>query len=168
MAGGFINNFMPTHKTTDYVRLAVEGDINGFHDVDVAAATAVNGELAGKISAIGANGVCLAKKGQGAVGLFREDLNDMVNASGKASFYFRGGEYYVSAARTSDPTLTGVAIGDALTTDDNGMLKKLTDPATEAKVATVTAIGEYKNGNMYEWAGTTANGGVFLGFILHM
>ena len=167
MAGGF-KQFGPTYKTTDFVRLAIEGDINGFHAVDVAAAQAVNGELAGKIAAITANGVGLANKGQGAVGLFREDLNDMVNASLKASFYFRGGEYYVAAARLSDPTLAGVAVGDALTTDAKGRLVKLTDPATEAKVGTVTFLGEYRNGNMFEWAGTAANGGLFLGFILHM
>ena len=167
MAGGY-KQFGPTYKTTDWVRLAIEGDINGFHDVDVNAANAVNGELAGKIAAITATGVGLAAKGQGACGLFREDLNDMVNASLKASFYFRGGEYYVASTRCSDPTLAGINIGDALTTDSAGQLKKLTDPTSEAAIATVTAIGEYRNGNMYEWAGTTANGGIFLGFILHM
>jgi secreted PhoX family phosphatase len=166
MAGGY-KQFGPTYNTTPFVRLGIEGDINGLHAVDATAASAVNGELAGKIAAITASGVGLANKGKGAVGLFREDLNDMVNASLKASFYFRGGEYYVAEARLG-ATIDTFAIGDELTTDAAGRLVKLTDAASEKAVGTVVYVGEFRNGNMYEWAGTAANGGKFLGFVLHM
>lgn len=100
-AGGF-KNFGPTYPTTDYVRLGYEGSLNGVHNISptfVAAAASANGEanaeLAGSFAAMAKDGVTTADDGgANAVGLFREDLHDMVNASGKATFYFRGGEYY--------------------------------------------------------------------------
>lgn len=166
MAGGF-KNFGPTYNSTPYVRLGYEGTLNGNHEIDVAAAQAVNGELAGKIAAIGANGVTLAGEGgAGAVGLFREDLGDMINASEKASFYFRGGEYYVAESRLGDAIGT-FAKGDEVTTDANGQLVKF-DGATGKAVGVVTHTGPYKAGNMYEHAGVDANGGNFLGFILYI
>ena len=165
MSGGFFN-FGPTYNSTKYVRIAYEGTINGIHAVDVAAAQAANGELAGKFLAVGANGVKVAAAGgQNTVGLCREDLNDMVNASGKASFYFRGGEYYVAEARLGE-AVTGFAPGDAITSDANGKIVKAT--ASDKALGTVTHVGEFRNGNMYEWAGAAANGGLFLGFILHI
>ena len=166
MAGGF-KQFGPTYNSTQYLRLGYEGTIDGLHDVDVAAAQAVNGELCGKIAAMGANGVTLAgAAGAGAIGLFREDLNDMINASGKASFYIRGGEYFVAESRL------GVAIGAfapsmKLTSNAGGQLIPVAAP-TDKVVATVTYIGVWTNGNMYQWAGAAANGGLFLGFILHI
>lgn len=165
MSGGFFN-FGPTYNSTKYVRIAYEGTINGIHDIDTAAAQAVNGELAGKFVALGANGVkTAAAGGQTVVGLCREDLNDMINASGKASFYFRGGEYYVAEARLGE-AVTGFAPGDAITSDANGKIVKAT--ASDKALGTVTHVGEFRNGNMYEWAGAAANGGLFLGFILHI
>lgn len=166
MAGGY-KSFGPTYNSTPYVRLGYEGLLNGNHEIDVAAAQAVNGELAGKIAAIGANGIKLAGAGGvGAVGLFREDLNDMINASGKATFYFRGGEYYVAISRMG-AAIDQYTLGAELTTDANGkLIKKTVD--TEKAVGVVTHVGAYKAGNMYEWAGTDANGGDFVGFILYI
>lgn len=172
MVGGY-KKFGPTYNSTPYVRLGIEGDINGNHAVSstlVAAAPALNGEpamaLAGKFAAIGADGVTTAAAGgANAVGLFREDLQDMVNASYKASFYFRGGEYYIAEERLGAAANT-FAAGDALTTDAQGRLVKAT--ATDRVVATAVYVGEYRNGNMYEWAGQAANGGTYLGIILHM
>jgi len=167
MAGGF-KAYGPTYNSTPFVRLGYEGDINGLHLLDQTATAAANGELAGKIAAIGANGVCFANKGQGAVGLFREDLGDIINASFNASFYFRGGEYYVAEERLGAAAST-FAVGNTLTTDANGKLLVMpSDPTGYAAIGTVVSVGEFRNGNMYEWAGTTANGGNFVGFILHM
>jgi hypothetical protein len=186
MAGGF-KTFGPTYKTTDIVRLGYEGTINGTHDVsaklvqDAMKATASSGvagtvpvnneanvELAGKIAAIKADGVGLAgDKGVGAVGLFREDLHDLVNASFKADFYFRGGEYYIQESRVNNTD--AIAVGDALTTDADGKLRKIAAGETDAKVvATCTHFGPYKAGNMFDWANNTANGGNYVGVILHI
>ena len=173
MAGGF-KHFGPTYPTTDYVRLGYEGDINGLHEISsalVGSAPSANGEanleLAGKFAAMAADGVTLAgAHGAGAVGLFREDLHDMVNASMKASFYFRGGEYYVAESRLG-AAISTFAVGDGITSDANGKIVKA-DPATDKVLGTVTFKGEFRNGNMYQWAGAAANGGLFLGFILHM
>lgn len=174
MAGGF-KHFGPTYPTTDYVRLGYEGDINGLHEISASLAKnapSANGEanleLAGKFAAMTADGVGLAgAKGAGAVGLFREDLHDMVNASMKASFYFRGGEYYVAEARLGAAVNT-FAIGDPITSDKDGKIVKADITAGDKVLGTVTFKGEFRNGNMYQWAGAAANGGLFLGFILHM
>jgi hypothetical protein len=189
MAGGF-KQFGPTYKSTDIVRLGYEGYLNGQHGISaslVAAAIAAtpgtgvadaansmeavepNVALAGKIAAITADGVGLAgDKGAGAVGLFREDLHDMVNASLQASFYFRGGEYYVVSTRTA-VDVTVAKIGDKLTTNANGELRLLAAGETDATiVGVVTHIGGYKAGNMYEWAGDTVNGGTYIGFIMYI
>lgn len=189
MAGGF-KQFGPTYKSTDIVRLGYEGYLNGQHGISealVAAAIAKtpgtgvadaansmeavepNVELAGKIAAIKADGVGLAgDKGAGAVGLFREDLHDMVNASLQASFYFRGGEYYVVSTRTSVDLKTA-AIGDKLTTDADGKLRLVAAGETDATIVGVlTHIGGYKAGNMYEWAGDAVNGGTYIGFIMYI
>jgi hypothetical protein len=124
--------------------------------------------LAGRIAAIGNDGVTFAKAGKGAVGLLTEDLGDMVNASLRASFYFRGGEYYVSTARMGANVDTIVA-GDELTTDSDGKIIKLTDSANERAIGVaIGAPGEYRMGNMFEHAGTASNGGKFVGFILYM
>jgi hypothetical protein len=165
MAGGY-KMFGPTYNSTPYLRLGYEGTIDGLHDVDVVAAQAVNGELTGKIAAMGANGVTLAGAGgAGAVGLFREDLGDMINASAKASFYMRGGEYFVAESRLG-AAIGAFTPGMDLTSDAHG---KLVPAAVGDKVlATVTYTGVWTNGNMYQWAGAAANGGLFLGFILHI
>ena len=166
MAGGY-KMFGPTYNSTPFLRLGYEGTLNGLHDVDVAAAQAVNGELCGKIAAMGANGVTLAGlAGAGAIGLFREDLNDMINASAKATFYFRGGEYFVAESRLGEH-IAHFAPGEALTTDANGQIIRSTNVADKI-IGTATFIGVWTNGNMYQWAGVAANGGLFLGFILHI
>lgn len=175
MAGGF-KNFGPTYNSTGHVRLGYEGLLNGAHEIssDLITAHQANGnnvELAGKFAAITAKGVELST-GENAVGLFREDLNDMVNASEKATFYFRGGEYYVNAARTNHAALAFVE-GDKVFVDSNGKMTKT--GATGAGVGTVgtqavgvvTHVGEYRAGNMYD----NANKGVtdadtFIGFIM--
>jgi hypothetical protein len=166
-AGGF-KAFGPTYNSTPYVRIGYEGVLNGTHPVDVAAANAVNGELAGKIAAIGKDGVKLAGAGgAGAIGLIREDLGDMINASGKATFYFRGGEYYVAESRLGS-TIDKFVLGAEVTTDANGKLVPATGASGEKAVGVVVYTGAFTNGNMYEWAGAAANGGNFLGFILYM
>ena len=168
MAGGnFI--FKPTADSTEYVRAAYEGVINGLYDVNVEKAKEVKGELAGKFAAIAPDGtVTLAgEKGKGAVGLIREDLVDMVNASAKASFYMlgMGGEYHVSAKRLGADIST-FTIGGEITTNADGAIV----PAAEGDkvLGTVVSIAEFRMGNMKEWAGTEANGGLFLGFIMHV
>lgn len=189
MAGGF-KQFGPSYKTTDIVRLGYEGLLNGQHPISaslVAAAKASapltgvadaansmeavepNVALAGKIAAMTADGVGLAgDKGVGAVGLFREDLHDMVNASLNATFYFRGGEYYVSSVRTSVNILKAT-VGERLTTDANGQLRVVAVGETDAIiVGVITHIGPYLAGNMYQWAGDAVNGGTYIGFIMYI
>jgi len=165
-AGGhFI--FGPTYNSTNFVRATIEGSLNGFHEINVEAAQAVNGELAGKIAAIGADGkVCLAgADGAGAIGLLREDVKDMVNASNNATFYFRGGEYHIAESRLGD-TIDKFTLGGYVTTDANGALV----PTTEASKAVGIVIdnGTYPMGNMYRWAGEEMNGGKFLGILLKL
>lgn len=173
MAGGY-KNFGPTNNTTPYVRLGYEGILNGAHDVDPALATEA---LAGKFATIGAGGVTLAGAGGlKAVGLFREDLSDMVNASHKATFYFRGGEYYVAVGRTAftdsdgaveGTQISGLVVGDEITSDASGKIKKKTaTDGTEKALGVVTHIGAYPAGNMYANAGLVANGDTYIGFIL--
>ena len=172
MAGGY-KHFGPTYPTTDYIRLGYEGTINGQHEISatlVAAAQSANGEanaeLAGTFAAMAADGVTTAEAGgKNAIGLFREDLHDMVNASNNASFYFRGGEYFVQEARLG-AAITTFTVGDSITSDANGTIVKAADG--DRILGTVTHIGAYRAGNMYEWAGNAANGGNYLGFIMHI
>lgn len=166
MAGGQFQ-FGPTYNSTRYVRAMIEGDINGFYEVDVDAAQAAGGELAGKVAGITAAGkIALAgANGANSIGIFREDLGDMVNASGKASFYFRGGEYHIAEARLGTK-ITDFKLGDEVTSDANGALIPMTSGAKA--VGTVISIGDFPMGNMYKWAGEAMNGGKFLGIILHM
>ena len=172
-AGGF-KHFGPTYPTTDYVRLGYEGTLNGIHNISpelVAAAAAANGEanqeLAGSFAALSADGVTTAADGgKDAIGLFREDLHDMVNASGKATFYFRGGEYFIQEARLADGAYAALNVGDLVTAGTNGKIRKAED--ADRALGTVTYKGLYKNGNMYEWAGDAMNGGNYLGIILHI
>lgn len=172
-AGGF-KHFGPTYPTTDYVRLGYEGDLNGIHNISptlVAAAASANGEanaeLAGSFAALADDGVTTAADGgKNAVGLFREDLHDMVNASGKATFYFRGGEYYVQEARLAAGAYEALAVGDSITSDATGKIRKA--ESADRVLGTVTYKGLFKAGNMYEWAGDAANGGNYLGFIMHI
>ena len=109
---------------------------------------------------------CHANAGEKAVGLFVEDLGDMVNASGKASFYFRGGEYYISLDRMGEGA-SEIKAGDKLTTDENGKIIKTTGDTGVIGVAT-TAPSAFTMGNMYEHAGEAANGGKFVGVILYL
>jgi len=172
MAAGNFKLFGPTYRTTDAVRLGYEGELNGTHDISATlveqyqdSTNDAHFELAGKFAALGADGVELAAEGgANAVGLFREDLQDMVNASGKATFYFRGGEYYVQESRLGAEIST-FAVGDEITSDAEG---KIVKNDTGKALGTVTFIGTYTNGNMYQWAGDAANGGTYLGFILHI
>lgn len=167
MAGGY-KHFGPTYNTTGFVRLGYEGLINGTHNIDVAG-LAGEEELAGKFAAVGANGIKLAGLGgEGAVGLFREDLNDMVNASEKASFYFRGGEYYIAIARTGFANTTDIAVGDEITSDANGKMIKFDSMTHKRALGVVTHVGGYAAGNMFANAGTAANGGDFVGFIMYV
>lgn len=171
----YVKHFGPTYPTTDYLRLGYEGSINGQHEVSAAlveaSATAngeANAELCGRFAAISKDdgGVTTAAAGgKDAVGLFREDLHDMVNASGRASFYFRGGEYFVQETRLGAAIGT-FTIGDSITSDADGKIVKAED--SDRILGTVTHTGPYKAGNMYEWAGLEANGGNYLGFIMHI
>lgn len=163
MAGGY-KSFGPTYNSTPYVRLGYEGTLNGTHEIDVTAATAVNGKLAGKMAAVTGTGIGLAADGTTAVGLFREDLGDMTNASLKASFYFRGGEYYVAEERLG-AAIDNFTVGTPITCFAGEIV-----PGAGAKaIGVVTHIGEYKTGNMYEWAtGLNGDGRKYLGFILYI
>lgn len=165
-AGGYFN-FGPTFDSTMYVRAAIEGSINGFYDVNATVAEGVKGETAGRFAAIDENGtvVLAGAKGVGAIGLIREDLKDMINASGKASFYFIGGEYHVAESRLG-ATIDKFKAGMSITSDANGQIVPAVDG--DRVLGTVVAVGEYRQGNMKEWAGTAANGGMFLGFIMHV
>lgn len=165
MAGGF-KKFGPTYNSTPYIRLGYEGILNGIHAIDPAVGSP---DLAGKFAAIGANGVTLAGANN-AVGLFREDLADMQNASNLATFYFRGGEYFVYAGGNSANdaariNATGLSVGDEIEVGAGGVAQKFT---TGKKVGVVTHIGTYPNGNMFANAGAAANGGTFVGFILYL
>ena len=158
-AGGF-KHFGPTYPTTDYVRLGYEGELNGIHQISptlVAAAQSANGEanaeLAGSFAAMANDGVTTAAHGGAdAIGLFREDLHDMVNASGNATFYFRGGEYYVQETRLADGAYNALSIGDSITAGANGKIRKA--ESTDRVLGTVTHKGEFTNGNMYVWGAT--------------
>lgn len=167
MAGGF-KQFGPTYNSTPYVRLGYEGILNGTHKIDVTAAQNVNGELAGKFAMIDANGVAPANSPDRAVGLFREDLGDMINASERATFYFRGGEYYVNVKRTAYANGTlpaGLVVGAEITCDSEGRLKLKEN--NEKALGVVTHVGLYRAGNMYENAtkGVTDTD-TFIGFIM--
>lgn len=171
MAGG-MKVFGPTYNATKYVRLGIEGSINGNHVISStlvgeAQDDATKTKLAGKVAGIKADGIGLAgEKGAGAVGLFVEDMGDMMNASEKASFYFRGGEYYISVDRMGEGAAS-LVVGDLLTTDTNGCLVKSND-GTGVVATVISAAAEYRMGNMYEHAGIEANGGKFVGIILHI
>lgn len=175
MAGGY-KKFGPTYNSTPHVRLGYEGLLNGTHEISAALVAAsnadgtdVNGELAGKFASITADGVGLATAGGlDAVGLFREDLGDMVNASHKATFYFRGGEYYVNIHRTGLSTAADIAVGDEITTNAQGeLVKKTATDGTQKALGVVTHVGQYRAGNMYEKAthGVTDTD-TFIGFIM--
>ena len=173
MAGGF-KNFGPTYKATKYVRLGYEGLLNGMHDIDPALIPSHECdhlELAGKFAAIGPDGVKLAASVEEAVGFFAEDLGDMVNASEKASFYMRGGEYYVHESRVNPDDLAAGAFvpGALLGVDAEGRMTVVA--AGEAHVGVVTHCGVYRAGNMYEWAesekpGVIFDGDDYVGFIM--
>ena len=173
MAGGY-KKFGPTYNSTPYVRLGYEGFLNGAHGFDPALLGGVDSteephvDLAGKFAAMGAGGVKLAGAGgKNAVGLFREDLQDMVNASEKATFYFRGGEYYVRADRAADGAFDALAIGDEITCDANGDIVKLTAiDGSEKALGVVTHLGAYVSGNMYEHATAAADHMNYIGFIM--
>lgn len=165
MAGGF-KTFGPTYNATQHVRVMHEGMINGNHNISASLLTGKKEELAGRIAAITEDGVGLADAGKKAVGLFVEDLGDMANASEKASFYFRGGEYYIALDRMGAGADT-IKAGDELTTDTEGKLIKVTSSEKAVAVAT-TAPQAFTMGNMYEHAGVDANGGKFVGIILYV
>lgn len=117
---------------------------------------------------IDANGVAPANSPDRAVGLFREDLGDMINASERATFYFRGGEYYVNVKRTAYANGTlpaGLVVGAEITCDSEGRLKLKEN--NEKALGVVTHVGLYRAGNMYENAtkGVTDTD-TFIGFIM--
>lgn len=174
MAGGF-KKFGPTYNSTPYVRLGYEGILNGAHPFDPVLLNGVNEqdepkvELAGKFAAIGRDGVRLAGEGgHDAVGLFREDLQDMVNASERATFYFRGGEYYVNIKRTGLSSSNEIAAGDEITCDAQGrLIKKDKNDNTKKALGVVTYVGEYRAGNMYQNATKgVPDADTFIGFIM--
>lgn len=190
MAGGY-KVFGPTYNSTKYVRFGHEGTVNSLHDIDadlVPPSTNAVEELAGKIAMItdckttDLNGnehtdgvVTLCTDPKKAVGLFVDDLGDIVGASGKASFYFRGGEYYISVARmalTEDEIKTlkaGTPLTCAEADADRGKLKVAAEGATTGIVAVTTTDAQmFTTGNMYENAGVDANGGLFVGIALKL
>lgn len=63
-------------------------------------------------------------------------------------------------------TIDQFTVGDNITSDADGKIVKAT--TSDRILGTVTHIGSYKAGNMYEWAGAAANGGDYLGIILHI
>lgn len=214
-AGGY-KNFGPTYNSTKYVRFGHEGTVNSMHFVDPALVPAVpenididrtnadgeliNGALAGKIAAYvtgedGETYVGLCDTAKQPAGLIVDDLGDIANASNKISFYFRGGEYYISVSRLGDgiptntqandededpasdgdgdePTTTSdwsaVAPGTPLYVDANGCLTTV-ESASKVVVGIVSAPAAiFTQGNMYENAGEKANGGLFVGVELRI
>ena len=167
-AGGYFV-FGPTFDSTKYVRAAYEGVINGIYDADVATLQPIGDTLAGRFAAMTTDGTVTVAgdKGKGAVGLIREDLKDMINASNKVSFYQlgSGGEYHVAASRLGDD-IENFAVGSDITTNAEGQIIPASDG--DKVVGTVVSVGEFRRGNMYEWAGEDGNGGLFLGFIMHV
>ena len=167
MSGGFFQ-FGPTYNSTAYVRALIEGSLNGFHKIDAAGANAVNGELAGKFAAVkddgAGNTIVGVAKDENAVGLFREDVKDMINASDNATFYFRGGEYYIAESRLGD-AITNFTVGEYVTSDANGAAIPTSDKTKALGIVTYVG-GTFPMGNMYHWAGDAANGGKFLGISL--
>jgi hypothetical protein len=91
----------------------------------------------------------------------------MVNASHKATFYFRGGEYYVNINRTGVASAAGIAVGDEVTSNSAGELVKKDATNTGRALGVVTHVGQYRAGNMYEKAtqGVTDTD-TFIGFIM--
>ena len=75
-----------------------------------------------------------------------------------------GGEYHVAESRLGQG-ISSFTIGTTITSDANGKIVPAT--GTDKVVGTVVSIGEFRQGNMYEWAGEVTNGGKFLGFIMH-
>ena len=210
-AGGY-KNFGPTYNSTKYVRFGHEGTVNSMHFIDPALvpADSVNidssddgtRELAGKIATYvkgedGETYVGLCTSATQPAGLIVDDLGDIANASNKISFYFRGGEYYVSVARlgegipsnsnpdndetnvgddtnandgegTDTSDWTAVAPGTPLYADDEGKFTT-TKSSSEIVVGIVTApAAKFTTGNMYENAGEVANGGLFVGIQLRV
>lgn len=186
-SGGYLM-FGPTYNSTPYVRLGYEGILaskplsaalvadaqgtQGLHDQ----ATMNDYPLAGLIAALDDNGnlVLASATNTFGVGLFREDLGDMVNASNQGTYYFGYGEYYVAESRISQTYITaGPKIGDLLTWNNTGNITSTTAAdaytATNPKVVgTCTFVGEYPAGNMYANAGLAANGGNFVGFVFQL
>lgn len=166
MAGGY-KQFGPTYKSTDYLRLGYEGLLNGVHDFDPDVVANRDEELTGRFCTITAAGVKPASDGGvDAVGLFREDLGDMVNASLKASFYFRGGEYYVHESRVATGEADTLVAGDKITCNAEGKIRKAAPG--EKELGIVTSVGIYKAGNMYEWAGAGYDADKYVGFIMYI
>lgn len=172
MAGGF-KQFGPTYNTTLYVRLGYEGILNGTHEINVTDAQLVNGELAGKFASIKANGTIgvASEGGADAIGLYREDLADMKDISGKATFYFRGGEYYVAEGRLGAAP-ADFTIGDKITTNGDGQIVPADSILGSTALGIVTHIGPWVAGNMYQnaTANQAPNGtnGDFVGFIMYI
>lgn len=199
-AGGY-KNFGPTYNSTKYVRFGHEGTVNSMHFIDPALVpavpenididrtdaegNAVNGALAGKIAAFvtgedGETYVGLCDTAKQPAGLIVDDLGDIANASNKVSFYFRGGEYYISVARLgagiptndggeeTDSDWSAVAPGTPLYVDANGCLTTV-ESASKVVVGIVSApAAVFTQGNMYENAGVKANGGLFVGVELRI
>ena len=91
----------------------------------------------------------------------------MVNASLKATFYFRGGEYYVHESRVNRDALDALVVGDKVTSDADGKIRKA-DPAVDTCLGVVTSIGRYPAGNMYEWAEAGFDADKYIGFIMYI
>lgn len=195
VAGGY-KVFGPTYNSTKYVRFGHEGTVNSLHNIasvavptqaeliDLSDEQQAKRQLAGKVAALNDNGeVVLAGVTyevpdgdtsdtttypvETPVGLIVDDLGDIANGSNKVSFYFRGGEYYISVSRMGEGA-TELKPGDLLTFDTNGALIK-TETFDQKVVAVVTTpAGLYTTGNMYENAGKAANGGDFVGIELRI
>ena len=143
------------------------GLLNGVHDFDPDVVANKDEELTGRFCTITAAGVKPASDGGvDAVGLFREDLGDMVNASLKASFYFRGGEYYVHKSRVATGEADTLVAGDKITCNAEGKIRKAAPG--EKELGIVTSVGIYKAGNMYEWAGAGYDADKYVGFIMYI
>lgn len=187
-AGGY-KVFGPTYNSTKYVRFGHVGTPNSMHNIsalavpteaeliDLSDEEQAKRQLAGKVAALTPDGeVILAGKtytdeagesvkSEVPVGLIVDDLGDIANSSNKVTFYFRGGEYFISVSRMGEGA-TDLVPGDLLTFDENGALVK-TNTFDIKTVAVVTqAADKYTTGNMYENAGLKANGGLFVGIEL--
>lgn len=169
MAGGYGQIiFKPNVQN---LRLGYEGLLNATKPMAASVATVLAGKentLAGRVAQLNTAGEVELSDGTKPIGLFADNLPE-TEASKKATFYFRGGEYYVKSGLIDDLGGTLIPqINDELVANAQGMLKVRETGVDDGKptVGRVVYVGEYALGNMYEHAPMVE--GSWVGFILSL